>query len=31
LVWMCSPAADAYLGADISLRDDAIRRAVGLI
>jgi len=31
LVWMCGSDADAYLGQDISLRDDAIRRTVGLI
>ena len=31
LLWMCSPEADAHLGQDISLRDEAIRRAVGLI
>lgn len=31
LVWMCSPAADAYLGGEISLRDEAVRRAVGLV
>ena len=31
LVWMCRPEADDWLGQDISLRDDAIRRAVGLI
>lgn len=31
LVWMCGPEADAYLGGDISLRDEDIRRAVGLI
>ena len=30
LVWMCSPDADAYLGADVSLRDQAIRDLVGL-
>jgi len=30
LAWMCTPAADAYLGGDISLRDEGIRRAVGL-
>jgi NAD(P)-dependent dehydrogenase (short-subunit alcohol dehydrogenase family) len=30
LVWMCSPAADAYLGQEVSLRDPAVRRAVGL-
>ena len=31
LVWMCGPEADGYLGGDISLRDEGIRRAVGLI
>lgn len=31
LLWMCGPDADAYLGGDISLRDEGIRRAVGLI
>lgn len=31
LLWMCSAEADAYLGAEVSLREDAIRRAVGLI
>ena len=31
LVWMCSADADAYLGDDISLRDDDIRKKVGLI
>jgi NAD(P)-dependent dehydrogenase (short-subunit alcohol dehydrogenase family) len=31
LVWMCSPAADEYLGGEISLRDEAVRRAVGLV
>ena len=31
LVWMCSAEADAYLGDDISLRDDDIRKKVGLI
>ena len=30
LWWMCGPQADAYLGAEISLRDPAIRAAVGL-
>ncbi len=30
LVWMCTPAADEYLGGEISLRDEAIRAAVGL-
>lgn len=31
LVWMCGPEADDWLGRDISLRDEAVRRAVGLI
>lgn len=31
LVWMCGPAADEWLGRDISLRDESVRRAVGLI
>ncbi len=31
LLWMCGPAADDWLGKDVSLRDEAIRRAVGLI
>lgn len=31
LVWMCGPEADAYLGRDVSLREDVVRRAVGLI
>jgi NAD(P)-dependent dehydrogenase (short-subunit alcohol dehydrogenase family) len=31
LVWMCSPAADGYLGGDISLRDEGVRRAMGLV
>lgn len=31
LMWMCSPAADDRLGHEISLRDEGIRRAVGLI
>lgn len=31
LVWMCGPEADGYLGRDVSLRDEAVRRAVGLI
>lgn len=30
LAWMCTPAADPWLGTDISLRDPAIRAAVGL-
>jgi len=31
LLWMCSAEADRYCGAEISLREDDIRRAVGLI
>ena len=31
LMWMCGPDADDWLGQEISLRDDAIRRRVGLI
>lgn len=31
LLWMCSAEADIYCGDEISLRDDTIRRAVGLI
>lgn len=31
LLWMCGPGGDAYLGQEISLRDEGIRRAVGLI
>ncbi len=30
LVWMCSPAADAHLGQDVLLREQAIQDAVGL-
>jgi len=31
LLWMCTPDADAYLGDDVSLREDDIRHKVGLI
>lgn len=31
LLWMCGPAGDDYLGQEISLRQEDIRRAVGLI
>ncbi len=31
LLWMCSPDADRFVGEEISLRDDEIRRAIGLI
>ncbi len=30
LVWMCSAAADSHLGAEISLRDEDIRKTLGL-
>ncbi|WP_281980909.1 SDR family oxidoreductase [Thalassorhabdomicrobium marinisediminis] len=30
LVWMCSPEADDHLGTDVSLRDEGIRKRVGL-
>lgn len=30
LLWMCGDDADAYVGTEISLRDDDIRRKVGL-
>ena len=31
LVWMCGPEADAHLGQDVLLRDEEIRKAVGLV
>jgi NAD(P)-dependent dehydrogenase (short-subunit alcohol dehydrogenase family) len=31
LLWMCSPDADEFIGAEISLRQEDIRRRVGLI
>ena len=31
LVWMCSPDADEFVGREVSLRDEAVRRRVGLI
>ncbi|WP_127115721.1 SDR family oxidoreductase [Shimia sediminis] len=31
LLWMCSPEADDWIGDEISLRDEDIRRKVGLI
>ena len=31
LLWMCGAEADAWLGQDVSLRDEAVRRAVGLL
>ncbi|MDC1430210.1 short-chain dehydrogenase, partial [Octadecabacter sp.] len=29
-VWMCGAEADEFLGTDISLREDSIRKKVGL-
>lgn len=31
LVWLCGAGGDAYLGGECSLRDDGVRRAVGLV
>ncbi len=31
LVWMCGAAADPWLGQDVSLREERVRRAVGLV
>ena len=31
LLWMCGPQADAHLGQELALRDEGLRRAVGLI
>ena len=31
LLWMCGPASEEFAGQEISLRDEAIRRRVGLI
>jgi len=31
LLWMCGSGGDAWLGREISLRDEAIRRAIGVI
>ena len=31
LLWMCGPEADAHLGTDLSLRDEDLRRKVGVI
>ncbi len=31
LMWMCTANADGYLGGDVSLRDEDVRRKVGLI
>ncbi|MFZ9133249.1 MAG: short-chain dehydrogenase, partial [Gemmobacter sp.] len=30
LVWMCGPEADDFLGAEVALRDGAIRTRIGL-
>jgi len=31
MLWMCGHAADGFIGEEISLRDESIRRAVGLV
>ncbi len=31
LLWMCGAGADGYLGQEVSLRDEGVRRAVGLV
>lgn len=31
LLWMCGPAGDDWVGKEVSLRDEAVRRAVGLV
>jgi len=31
LLWMCGTGAESYRGQEISLREDSVRRAVGLI
>jgi NAD(P)-dependent dehydrogenase (short-subunit alcohol dehydrogenase family) len=31
LLWMCSAAADPFLGQELALRDEGLRKAVGLI
>ncbi len=31
LLWMCGPGGDAWLGQEVSLRDEGIRRAAGLV
>ena len=31
LLWMCGNEADAYLGEEISLRDETIRRQIGVV
>jgi NADP-dependent 3-hydroxy acid dehydrogenase YdfG len=31
LLWMCGPEADKFIGEEISLRDESIRRQIGLI
>ncbi len=31
LVWLCGPGGDAFLGDEVSLRDETIRRRIGLV
>jgi len=30
MLWMCGPGGDDWLGQEVSMRDEAVRRAVGL-
>jgi NAD(P)-dependent dehydrogenase (short-subunit alcohol dehydrogenase family) len=31
LLWLCGPAGDQWLGKEVSLRDETVRRAIGVI
>ncbi len=31
MLWMCGPGGDDWLGQEVSMRDEAVRRAVGLV
>lgn len=31
LLWLCGPGGDAWLGQEVRLRDEAIRRAIGVV
>ncbi|WP_103335354.1 SDR family oxidoreductase [Pseudotabrizicola formosa] len=31
LLWMCGPGGDAWLGEEVKLRDESIRRAIGVL
>jgi hypothetical protein len=30
-MWMCTPEADGFRGMDVSLREENVRKAVGLV